>query len=70
MRYLGPADALHLEEGGRAYKVGDDVPIDAAAAKKLGEPINGGHAFKGVVAAPRDATSDIAQAKAKAEAKA
>lgn len=63
VRYLGPADNLTLEEGGRVYHPGDNVPISAAMAKHMSRVAQGGHRFEGVPAEDRPPRSDIAPAR-------
>jgi hypothetical protein len=68
MRYLGPSDRFQLEEGGKVYQPGDNVPISKEMAKHMGKVQYGGHRFEGVQAESRPGTSDIKTAAARAEA--
>jgi hypothetical protein len=56
-----------LEEGGKVYRPGDNVPISKASAEHMGKVENGGHLFEGMAAPERPAASDINVAKAQAE---
>lgn len=46
--YQGPADTFQLEDGGKVYRIGDNVPISKELAVYLTDTLNGGHRFKGV----------------------
>ena len=64
-RYQGPADNFQLEEGGKVYQPGDNVPISAALARHMGRVANGGHRFEGVQAEERPARSAAEATEAK-----
>jgi hypothetical protein len=67
-KYLGPSDRFQLEEGGKVYQRGDNVPISKEMARHMGKVQYGGHRFEGVQAESRQGTSDIKTAAARAEA--
>lgn len=74
--YLGPADAFHLKEGGKAYHVGDEIPMSQEQAEvmraaghrfeelepKPGEPYGPRAAALGVPAEALAAQADAAAA--------
>lgn len=64
MRYLGPSDVFYLEEGGKAYKRGDNVPISKELARHMGLVRNGGHRFEGIEPDQRPARAEAARAEA------
>jgi hypothetical protein len=66
-RYQGPADNFMLEEGGKVYHPGDNVPISRASAEHMAKVENGGHLFEGITPEARPAASDINVAKAAAD---
>lgn len=67
-KYLGPSDVLYLEEGGKPYFQGDNVPISKELAAYMGRITSGGHRFEGVDPEARPRGSDIERAKRQAEA--
>jgi hypothetical protein len=56
-KYLGPSDRFQLEEGGKVYQRGDNVPISKEMARHMGKVQYGGHRFEGVEADERPARS-------------
>ena len=66
MRYLGPSQNFQLEEGGKVYHRGDNVPISASLAKHMGKVQHGGHRFEGVAAEERPARSSAEATESKA----
>lgn len=50
MKYQGPADTFQLEEGGKVYRQGDNVPISKELATLMGQSIHGAHRFEGMEA--------------------
>lgn len=55
-KYLGPSHNLQLEEGGKVYNPGDEVPISLNRAFHLSNTTNGGHMFEGLQKALEEAT--------------
>jgi hypothetical protein len=70
--YLGPSHVFYLEEGGKPYKRGENVPLSPEQARHMGLVKNGGHRFKGVAPdqRPSRAEHERALAERSADAKA